>query len=145
MTQNLKDHLRREGPKLLAMPLDQRKPEAIMGATVGEDELWACTACMACEEACPVYVEQVIRNIDLRRYLVLVETKYSSEVRLTLKNLEKSGNPWGSPRGTRAEWHIPLNRVPLLMIRPYVVTIHDMASLLFEEDRSNFRTNEVHV
>ena len=104
MTQNLKDHLRREGPKLLATPLDQRKPEAIMEATVGEDELWACTACMACEEACPVYVEQVIRNIDLRRYLVLVETKYSSEVRLTLKNLEKSNNPWGSARGTRAEW-----------------------------------------
>jgi Fe-S oxidoreductase/nitrate reductase gamma subunit len=104
MTQNLKDHLRREGPKLLATPLDQCKPEAIMEATVGEDELWACTACMACEEACPVYVEQVTRNIDLRRYLVLVETKYSSEVRLTLKNLEKSNNPWGAARGTRAEW-----------------------------------------
>jgi Fe-S oxidoreductase/nitrate reductase gamma subunit len=104
MTQNLKEHLRREGPKLLVTPLDQRKPEAIMEATVGEDELWACTACMACEEVCPVYVEQVIRNIDLRRYLVLVETKYSSEVRLTLKNLEKSNNPWGAARGTRAEW-----------------------------------------
>jgi len=35
--------------------------------------------------------------------------------------------------------HIPLNRVPLLMIRPYIVTIHDMANLLFEEERSNFR------
>src|SRR5438477_9526563 len=35
--------------------------------------------------------------------------------------------------------HIPLNRVPLLMIRPYVVTIHDMASLLFEEEASEFR------
>ncbi len=104
MTQNLKDHLRREGPKLLATPPDQRQPETIMETTVGEDELWACTACMACEEACPVYVEQVIRNIDLRRYLVLVETKYSSEVRLTLKNLEKSNNPWGAGRGTRAEW-----------------------------------------
>jgi Fe-S oxidoreductase/nitrate reductase gamma subunit len=104
MTQNMKDHLRREGPKLLSTPLDQHQPEAIMEKTVGEDELWACTACMACEEACPVYVEQIIRNIDLRRYLVLVETKYSSEVRLTLKNLEKSNNPWGASRGTRAEW-----------------------------------------
>jgi Fe-S oxidoreductase len=104
MTQNLKDHLRREGPKLLATPQDQRQPEAIMETSVGEDELWACTACMACEEACPVYVEQIIRNIDLRRYLVLVETKYSSEIRLTLKNLEKSNNPWGASRGTRAEW-----------------------------------------
>jgi Fe-S oxidoreductase/nitrate reductase gamma subunit len=104
MTQNLKDHLWRKGPKLLTTPIDQRQPEAIMEKTVGEDELWACTACMACEEACPVYIEQVIRNMDLRRYLVLVETKYSSEVRLTLKNLEKSNNPWGMSRGVRTEW-----------------------------------------
>ena len=104
MTQNLKAHLWREGPKLLATPPDQRQAEAIMETTVGEDELWACTACMACEEACPVYIEQIRRNIDLRRYLVLVETKYSSEVRLTLKNLEKSNNPWGLGRGTRSEW-----------------------------------------
>jgi Fe-S oxidoreductase len=104
MTQNLKEHLWREGPRLLAAPPDQRQPEAIMEKTVGEDELWACTACMACEEACPVYIEQVRRNIDLRRYLVLVETKYSSEVRLALKNLEKSNNPWGLGRGLRVEW-----------------------------------------
>jgi Fe-S oxidoreductase/nitrate reductase gamma subunit len=104
MTQNLKDHLRREGPKLLATPPDQRQPEAIMETTVSEDELWACTACMACEEACPVYVEQIVRNIDLRRYLVLVKTKFSSEVRLTLKNLQTNNNPWGMSRGVRAEW-----------------------------------------
>ena len=104
MTQNLKDHLWREGPKLFATPPDQRQPEGIMETTVSEDELWACTACMACEEACPVYIEQISRNIDLRRYLVLVETKYSSEVRLTLKNLEKSNNPWGMSRGVRTEW-----------------------------------------
>jgi len=104
MTQNLKEHLWREGPKLLTTPPDQRQPEAIMETSVGDDELWACTTCMACEEACPVYIEQVRRNVELRRYLVLVATKYSSEVRLTLKNLEKSNNPWGSSRGTRAEW-----------------------------------------
>lgn len=104
MTQSLKEHLWREGPKLLVTPPDQRQAEAIMETSVGDDELWACTTCMACEEACPVYIEQVRRNVELRRYLVLVATKYSSEVRLTLKNLEKSNNPWGAARGTRAEW-----------------------------------------
>jgi len=104
MTQNLKEHLWREGPKLFATPIEQRQPEAIMKTTVSEDELWACTACMACEEACPVYIEQIVRNIDLRRYLVLVETKFSSEVRLTLKNLQTNNNPWGMSRGARAEW-----------------------------------------
>jgi Fe-S oxidoreductase len=104
MTQNLCRHLRQEGPKLLPTPLEQRQSEAIMGKTVGEDELWACTNCMACEEACPVLIEQIARNIELRRYLVLVETKYSSDIRLTLKNLEKSNNPWGMARGLRTEW-----------------------------------------
>lgn len=104
MTQSLKEHLWREGPILLSTPVEQRQPEAIMETSVGEDELWACTTCMACEEACPVYIEQVRRNVELRRYLVLVQTKYSSEVRLTLKNLERSNNPWGASRGTRAEW-----------------------------------------
>jgi Fe-S oxidoreductase/nitrate reductase gamma subunit len=104
MTQNLCKHLRREGPKLLATPTDKRQPEAIMEKTVGEDELWACTNCMACEEACPVLIEQISRNIELRRYLVLVETKYTSDIRLTLKNLEKANNPWGLARGLRSDW-----------------------------------------
>ena len=104
MTQNLCKHLRREGPKLLATPADKRQPEAIMEKTVGEDELWACTNCMACEEACPVLIEQISRNIELRRYLVLVETKYTSDIRLTLKNLEKANNPWGLARGLRTDW-----------------------------------------
>jgi Fe-S oxidoreductase/nitrate reductase gamma subunit len=108
MTQNLCKHLRREGPKLLATPLEQRQPEAIMGKTVGEDELWACTACMACEEVCPVYIEQIVRNIDLRRYLVLMETKFPSELKPVFKNLMNNKNPWGMSRGLRAEWAKPL-------------------------------------
>ena len=104
MTQNLKQHLWREGPKLLALPADQRQAEPIMEKTVGDDELWACTTCMACEEACPVYVEQVRRNVELRRYLVLVETKFTSDIRLAFKNMENNSNPWGLPRNTRAEW-----------------------------------------
>jgi Fe-S oxidoreductase len=104
MTQNLKEHLWREGPKLLATPADQRQPEALMERTVGEDELWACTTCMACEEVCPVYIEQIIRNIDLRRYLVLMETKFPPGLKLTIKNLMNSQNPWGMSRGLRADW-----------------------------------------
>jgi len=104
MTQNLKEHLWREGPKLLATPPDQRQPEALMERTVGEDELWACTTCMACEEVCPIYIEQIIRNIDLRRYLVLMETKFPPGLKLTIKNLMNSQNPWGMGRGLRADW-----------------------------------------
>ena len=104
MTQNLKQHLWREGPKLLALPPDKRQSEPVMETTVGDEELWACTTCMACEEACPVYVEQVRRNVELRRYLVLVETKFTSDIRLAFKNMQQTSNPWGLPRNTRTEW-----------------------------------------
>ena len=104
MTQNLKLHLWREGPRLLSLPADQRQSEPIMEKTVGDDELWACTTCMACEQACPVYIEQVRRNVELRRYLVLVETKFTSDIRLAFKNMQNNSNPWGIPRNTRAEW-----------------------------------------
>ncbi|OGP90822.1 MAG: hypothetical protein A2157_05055 [Deltaproteobacteria bacterium RBG_16_47_11] len=104
MTQNLKGHLWREGPKLLSVPPDQRQSGSIMGTTVGDEELWACTACMACEEVCPVYIEQIGRNIDLRRHLVLMETKFPSGLKGVFKNLMNSQNPWGMGRGLRAEW-----------------------------------------
>lgn len=104
MTQNLKQHLWREGPKLLSLPPAERQSEPILETIVGEEELWACTTCMACEEACPVYVEQIRRNIDVRRYLVLMEAKISPEVQLTFRNMENNSNPWGIGAHLRADW-----------------------------------------
>ena len=104
MLQNLKEHLRREGPKLLSTAIEKREPKPIIGTIVSEDELWACTACMACEEMCPIYVEHIGRNVDLRRYQVLMETKYPPEVKQLFKNLQNNSNPWGMGRGLLAEW-----------------------------------------
>jgi Fe-S oxidoreductase len=104
MIQNLKEHLRREGPKLLSTPLEQREPKPLVGTSVSEEELWACTACMACEEMCPIYVEHIGRNIDLRRYQVLMETKFPPEVKQFFKNMQNHNNPWGLSRGLRVEW-----------------------------------------
>jgi Fe-S oxidoreductase len=108
MTQDLKEHLWREGPLLVSTMIEKRDPKPIMGTIVTEEELWACTACMACEEVCPVYVEQIVRNIDLRRYLVLMETKFPSGLKPVFKNLMNNKNPWGMSRGLRAEWAKPL-------------------------------------
>ncbi len=105
MTQNLKEMLWRQAPFLLSKPMDGKKePEPIVGSTVKEEELWACTACMACEEVCPIYIEQIPRNIDLRRYLVLMETKFPSGLKGVFKNLMNNHNPWGMSRGARADW-----------------------------------------
>ncbi|MGB9629900.1 MAG: 4Fe-4S dicluster domain-containing protein, partial [Thermodesulfobacteriota bacterium] len=82
ITQNLKEDLWSHAPMMLSKSINnKREKEPIVGSTITEDELWACTACMACEEVCPVYIEQIPRNIDLRRYLVLMETRYPSGLR----------------------------------------------------------------
>ncbi|MGB8656205.1 MAG: heterodisulfide reductase-related iron-sulfur binding cluster [Candidatus Zixiibacteriota bacterium] len=81
----------------------------IAANVISEDELWACTTCAACQEACPVFVEIIDKVVDLRRYLVLMESKFSPEVKLFFKNMETNYNPWTIGFATRAEWAKDLN------------------------------------
>jgi Fe-S oxidoreductase len=102
--QNLKEHLWRDGSKLLKTPVEQRQPEALMEKTVSEDELWACTFCLNCYEQCPVFISAFDKIIDMRRYLVLMETKYPSELREVFRNMERRSNPWGVEKHLRSDW-----------------------------------------
>jgi Fe-S oxidoreductase len=81
----------------------------LIGNVYSEDEIWACTTCRACEEACPVYNEHVDKIMDLRRYMVLTEGKASAEVNRAFQNLERQSNEWGQNRNTRADWAKDLN------------------------------------
>jgi Fe-S oxidoreductase/nitrate reductase gamma subunit len=81
----------------------------IAANVISEDELWACTTCAACQETCPVFVEIIDKVVDLRRYLVLMESKFSPEVKLFFKNMETNYNPWTIGFATRAEWAKDLN------------------------------------
>lgn len=81
---------------------DQAEPLA--GTAVTEDELWACTTCGACHQACPVFIEVIDKVVDLRRYLVLMESRFPQEVMLFFKNVETNFNPWAMGSDTRADW-----------------------------------------
>lgn len=102
--QDLKNHLVLQGriPSQKENPEDQNQP--IAGNVIAEDELWACTTCGACQEACPVFVEVVDKVVDLRRYLVLMESKFAPEVKLFFKNMETNYNPWTIGFATRGDW-----------------------------------------
>ena len=71
---------------------------------VTEPELWACTTCRACMEECPVTIEHVPAIVDMRRYLVLTESRFPSELTTTFKNLETNYTPWAFSHETRADW-----------------------------------------
>jgi Fe-S oxidoreductase/nitrate reductase gamma subunit len=84
---------------------------------ITEDELWACTTCMACVQECPVQIEHVDAIVDMRRYLVLNESRFPKEMQATFQNLERNFTPWGFSHSTRADWAEGLS-IPRLADNP---------------------------
>jgi Fe-S oxidoreductase/nitrate reductase gamma subunit len=76
----------------------------LIGEVISEDVIWSCTACMACSHVCPVYIPCMDKLLEMRRYLVLMESRFPTEVQLVFRNMENNNNPWGVGSGLRAEW-----------------------------------------
>ena len=71
---------------------------------ISDEELWACTTCGACMHECPVMNEHVPSIIEMRRFLVLTESRFPSELTATFKNLETNYTPWAFSQESRADW-----------------------------------------
>ncbi|MCP3799246.1 (Fe-S)-binding protein [Allokutzneria sp. A3M-2-11 16] len=71
---------------------------------IDPEVLWSCTSCGACVEQCPVDIEHVDHIVDMRRYQVLIESNFPSELGGMFKNLENKGNPWGQNAKDRLAW-----------------------------------------
>ncbi len=71
---------------------------------IDPEVLWSCTTCGACVEQCPVDIEHVDHIVDMRRYQVLIESNFPSELGGMFKNLENKGNPWGQNAKDRLSW-----------------------------------------
>jgi Fe-S oxidoreductase len=76
----------------------------LVPTTIDPDVLWSCTTCGSCVEQCPVDIEHVDAIIDMRRYEVLMESRFPTEASLLLRNLENQGDPWGLGASKRTEW-----------------------------------------
>ncbi len=83
---------------------------AAEGGILKPETVWACTTCGWCETACPVFIENIPRLIDMRRYKVQVEADFPPELQRVFEGIERQGNPWGIGQDKRAEWEgdIPL-------------------------------------
>jgi Fe-S oxidoreductase len=145
---DIRDQLLREGPKLLGAKTDGNGASAAAAANgsptppahwveTKPEELWACTTCAACVEACPVTIEHIDKIVDMRRHLALMEGAAPPEAQRAMTNIERAGNPWGEPRESRAAWAEGLE-VPTLAEKPdaeYVYFVGCAASY----DRRNQR------
>src|SRR5699024_11611110 len=74
------------------------------GDVITEEEIFACTTCRNCEDACPVMNEHVGTIMDMRRYLVMTEGKIDPEAQRAVTNIERQGNPWGLSKKDRIKW-----------------------------------------
>lgn len=68
------------------------------------EELWACTTCNACVEACPVGIDPLSIIIDMRRYLVMEESAAPNELAIAMTNIENNGAPWPYNQMDRLNW-----------------------------------------
>lgn len=69
-----------------------------------EEEIWACTTCNACVEACPVSISPLGIIMEMRRYLVMEESKARPELNSMFSNVENNGAPWQFPPADRDKW-----------------------------------------
>jgi Fe-S oxidoreductase len=99
---DLKENMYRNKNAILAGKLDE--VGHVLDENITEDVIWACTSCRACEIACPVFIEQVDKIYDIRRNLVMMESRFPAEVQSVFKNMETNASPWAFSPSDRANW-----------------------------------------
>ena len=78
--------------------------KSLLGNYITEEELWACTSCNACVQECPVNIDPLAIIMDLRRFLVMEESKVPTELTGMLTNIENNGAPWQFAATERLNW-----------------------------------------
>jgi Fe-S oxidoreductase/nitrate reductase gamma subunit len=76
----------------------------LLGGYITDEELWACTSCRACVYECPVSIDQLSVINELRRNLVLAESRFPEEMMPAFEAMETSGSPWAFDPGDRGKW-----------------------------------------
>ena len=71
---------------------------------ISKEELWACTTCNACVEACPVSIDPLSIIVEMRRYLVMEESAAPTELNNMMSNIENNGAPWPYNQMDRLNW-----------------------------------------
>ncbi len=76
----------------------------LLGDYITAEELWACTSCNACVEACPVSIDPLSIIMEMRQYLVMEKSAAPNELNVTMTNIENNGAPWPFNQQDRLNW-----------------------------------------
>ncbi len=106
---DLRTLMHSKGNELMATPgldseEDPRIPVIDGSTAVAPEALFECTTCAACLEACPVYIEQLPKIVDTRRFLVMEEADYPQTMADAITSLEQRGHPFPGAQFSRVDW-----------------------------------------
>ncbi|MES2589087.1 MAG: (Fe-S)-binding protein [Bacteroidota bacterium] len=99
-----RDRLVEVGDGLRKNGKDYLDGKSLIGDYIKEEEIWACTSCNACVQECPINIDPLSIIIDLRRFLVMEESKMPTELAGMLTNIENNGAPWQFSPADRLNW-----------------------------------------
>jgi Fe-S oxidoreductase len=88
-----------ERDHLLAQATTPIVPNAVI-----DEMVWDCVTCGACVRECPVDIEHIDHIVDLRRNLVMVESRFPEEAGTMPRDVDRTSNPWGRPQSDRLQW-----------------------------------------
>jgi Fe-S oxidoreductase len=111
---NKRYFLNREGAKVAR---GETSSQTLVEFAISPEAVWACTACGACVQICPVNNEPMRDILDIRRALVLMENQFPKQFQTAFRGMERSLNPWNVPPGERMRWAEGL-KVPTIAENP---------------------------
>ena len=99
-----RDRLEEFGAHVSANGKDGDDGKFLLDDYISREELWACTSCNACTQACPINIDPLSIILDMRRYLVMEESAAPTELNMMFTNVENNGAPWQFPAVDRLNW-----------------------------------------
>jgi Fe-S oxidoreductase len=98
---NKRYYINYDGARLAA---GEQSEQTLTEFAIPPEAIWACTACGACVDICPVGNEPMRDILDIRRSLVLMENSFPSQLQTAFRGMERTFNPWNIPPGERLKW-----------------------------------------
>ncbi|MCY1541896.1 putative iron-sulfur-binding oxidoreductase FadF [compost metagenome] len=99
-----RDRLEEVGKNIDKHGVDHQDGKALLDDYISREEIWACTSCNACTEACPINIDPLAIIVELRRYAVMEESVAPASINAMLSNVENNGAPWKYSPEDRFNW-----------------------------------------
>jgi heterodisulfide reductase subunit C len=104
MIMDIRRRMKEKGPHVVKEGRDYSDQKSLIRSYISEEEIWACTTCNACARECPLNIDHPTFILDLRRYLVMEESKAPAPLNAMFSYIENNGAPWQVSQQDRMKW-----------------------------------------